>query len=76
MKRGPVKRPGLRDAGAQALHEENQAAWEHTILLVGEYAVCRARAYYQPYLRLHAALSATVEKVKRGQGKVLIGDIK
>ncbi len=75
MKRGPVKKPGPRDAGAQVLHDEIRAAWEETVFLVGEYAGCRARAYYQPYLRLHAALSATVEKVKRGQGRVFIGDI-
>ncbi len=75
MKRGPVKKPGADDAGAQALYEEIQGAWQRIGQLVGEYAGCRARAYYQPYLRLHAALSATVEKVKRGQGKVFIGDI-
>ncbi len=75
MKRGPVKKPGRRDTGAQTRQGEIQAAWEQTALLVGEYAGCRARAYYQPYLRLHAALSATVEKVKRGQGRVFIGDI-
>ena len=73
MKRGPVKT--ARDPAGQALHGEIQEAWEQIALLAGEYAGCRARAYYQPYLRLHAALSATMEKVKRGQGKIFIGDI-
>ena len=75
MKRGPVKKPVARDAAGQARHGEIQGAWEQVVRLAGEYAGCRARAYYQPYLRLHAALSATTEKVKRGQGKVFIGDI-
>ena len=75
MKRGPVKKPGARDPVGQARHGEIQGVWEQIVLLAGEYAGCRARAYYQPYLRLHAALLATMEKVKRGQGKVFIGDI-
>ena len=39
------------------------------------YAGAWARAYYQPFLRLHAELSASLETVKRGQAKVFIGDI-
>ena len=42
---------------------------------MAEYTGLWARAFYQPYLRLHAELAETVGKVKRRQGKIFIGDI-
>lgn len=75
MKSCPVKKPGAKDEAGRARYERIEEAWSEADGLVGEYTGCWARAYYQPYLRLHADLARTVEKVKRGQGKVFIGDV-
>ena len=64
MKRGPVKKPGAHDTGAQALYEEIQGAWERIVQLVGEYAGCRARTYYQPYERLWPRYEAYSRQVR------------
>ena len=75
MKISPAKKPGARDAAGLAHYQEISAAWQEADARVGNYTGCWARAYYQPYLRLQAELESTLEKVKRGQGKVFIGDI-
>jgi ATP-dependent helicase/nuclease subunit A len=75
MKSCPVKKPGPKDERGRERYETIEEAWSEADGLVSEYTACWARAYYQPYLRLHADLAQTIEKVKRGQGKVFIGDI-
>jgi ATP-dependent helicase/nuclease subunit A len=75
MKSMPVKKPPAKNAPAMERWESIQAAWEDVERQLGDYTGCWARAYYQPYIRLHEELASTVEKVKRGQGKVFIGDI-
>jgi len=77
MKSPPVKKPkgAARDPAALASYDRIAAAWQRADSLVGEYAGEWARAVYQPYLRLREELSATIERVKRVQGAVFIGDI-
>ena len=75
MKNGPVKKPPRGNAGRMDAWEHIQSAWEEVGAAVDAYAGAWARAYYQPFLRLHRELSASLEKVKRGQAKVFIGDI-
>jgi ATP-dependent exoDNAse (exonuclease V) beta subunit len=75
MKSMPVKKPPAKNASALERWEEIQAAWGEVEQRLNAYTGCWARAYYQPYIRLHDELSSTVENVKRGQGKVFIGDI-
>jgi ATP-dependent helicase/nuclease subunit A len=75
MKSCPVNKPPARDAVKQARYQEIKASWEETASLVRQYVSYWARAYYQPALRLRAALASVVNGVKRNQGKVFIGDI-
>jgi ATP-dependent helicase/nuclease subunit A len=75
MKTCPVKKPPARDALKQARYQEIRASWEETASFVRQYVSCWARSYYQPALRLRAALASVVNGVKRSQGKVFIGDI-
>ena len=70
-----VKKPPARDEAGHTAWEAIQAAWEVTQALAGQYAALMARGFYTPYLRLHAALAATLESVKRTRGVVFIGDI-
>jgi ATP-dependent helicase/nuclease subunit A len=75
MKSGPVKKPPRGSPGAMEAFERIESAWAHVGDAVNAYAGAWARAYYQPFLRLHRELSASLERVKRGQAKVFIGDI-
>jgi len=75
MKNGPVKKPARGNEGRMPAWEHIESAWEEVGAAVDAYAGEWARAYYQPFLRLHGELSASLEKVKRGQAKVFIGDI-
>jgi ATP-dependent exoDNAse (exonuclease V) beta subunit len=75
MKSRPVNKPKASDPRQEARYGEIAAAWDEADALVSRYAACWARAYYGPSLRLHAALAATMEKVKRAQATVVIGDI-
>ncbi len=75
MATGPVKKPPTRDEAGRTAWEAIQAAWDVTQALAGQYAALMARGFYTPYLRLHAALAATLESVKRTRGVVFIGDI-
>ncbi len=43
--------------------------------LIQEYTFFYARSYYTSYLKLYETLSATIEEVKKRQGKVFIEDI-
>jgi ATP-dependent helicase/nuclease subunit A len=73
MKLAPVKKPSARDR--LDAYQRIKAAWEEVDLLVSRYAGLWARSYYLPYLRLHAGLGETLERVKRNQARVFIGDI-
>lgn len=75
MKSGPVKKPPRGNPGAIEAFERIESAWAQVGGAVNDYAGAWARAYYQPFLRLHGELSASLERVKRGQAKVFIGDI-
>jgi ATP-dependent exoDNAse (exonuclease V) beta subunit len=84
MATGPVKKPagkahGLepaaQDLRALAAWEKIAAIWEKTRALAGEYAALMARGFYAPYLRLHAELCATLERVKKTRGIVFISDV-
>ena len=75
MKTPPVKKPGRKETAAHGSYEAIEAAWAEVGARVGAYAGCWARAFYAPVVRLHESLSATLERVKRSQGKVFIGDI-
>ncbi|HUI70742.1 MAG TPA: UvrD-helicase domain-containing protein, partial [Spirochaetia bacterium] len=71
----PVNRPAVRAEHNRIAWKEIAAAWGEARALVGEYAALMARGYYAPYLRLHKALSATLERVKRSRGEVFISDV-
>ena len=71
----PVKKPARSNPAALGRYEEIARAWEEVGLVVDEYTGAWARAYYRPYMSLHAELHSTLEMVKRRQGKVFIDDI-
>jgi ATP-dependent exoDNAse (exonuclease V) beta subunit len=71
----PVKKPARSNPAAVGRYEEIARTWEEVGLLVDEYTGAWARAYYRPYMGLHAELLSTLETVKRRQGKVFIDDI-
>ena len=75
MKSLPVKKPAKSNPAAVASYQEIAEAWEEMRMLVDEYTGTWARAYYRPYMGLHADLLSTLETVKRRQGKVFIDDI-
>jgi ATP-dependent exoDNAse (exonuclease V) beta subunit len=75
MKNAPVKKPPKGDATGNEVYERIEAAWHQAGAAVDAYAGAWARAYYQPFLRVHGELSASLEKVKRSQAKIFIGDI-
>ena len=75
MRNGPVKKPAKGDAAATGIYERIEAAWHEAGAAVDVYAGTWARAFYMPFLRLHGELSASLEKVKRSQGRIFIGDI-
>lgn len=75
MKTCPVRKPEAKDAAGRERYERIEEAWAEAGSLVGAYAGLWSRAFYQPYLRLHAELAGTMGKVKRSQGKLFIGDI-
>ena len=75
MKNGPVRKPARKDAAGLEAWERVEAAWARAIEAVDEYAAAWARAYYQPFLRLQAELASSLERVKRSQARVFIGDI-
>ncbi len=75
MAANPARRPPAGDLAGRAAWERLGEVWEDTRARTGEYAALLARSFYAPYLRLHAALSATVERVKRARGTVFISDV-
>ena len=75
MKTNPVRKPGAKDERAMGRYQDVEQAWQEVGLEVSAYVSCWARAFYGPTLRLHGELAATVEKVKRGQGVIYIGDV-
>jgi ATP-dependent exoDNAse (exonuclease V) beta subunit len=73
MKCCPVKKP----AKGKSLETFTgiQGAWERTNALVSEYAGLWARSFYLPYLRLHGSLAAAMDRVKKSQGRIFLGDV-
>ncbi len=71
----PVKKPPLRDPGARAGFEQVEAAWADVETAVSAYVGCWARSFHESALRVYAEMEATLEKVKRAQAAVFIGDI-
>jgi ATP-dependent exoDNAse (exonuclease V) beta subunit len=68
----PVKKPSPKDDAAyQAISD----AWASVDRAIGAYAGCWARAWYGSLLHLYEGFSESLEKVKRAQGQVFIGDI-
>jgi len=75
MRNGPVKKPPKGNAAGADIYERIETAWHETGAAVDAYAGAWARAFYLPFLRLHRELSSSLEKVKRSQAKIFIGDI-
>ncbi len=76
MKTAPVKKPAAKAAAKTAdAYERIKEDWEMADALVSRYASLWARSFYGPYLRLRAEIGATVERVKRNQGKIFLGDV-
>ncbi len=76
MKTAPVKKPAAKAAAKSTdAYERIKEDWEMADELVSRYASLWARSFYGPYLRLRAQISATVERVKRNQGKIFLGDV-
>ncbi len=76
MKIAPVKKPAAKAAAnATDAYERIKEDWEMADALVSRYASLWARSFYGPHLRLRAQIGATVERVKRNQGKIFIGDV-
>jgi ATP-dependent helicase/nuclease subunit A len=75
MKNGPVRKPARKDAAGVDAWERIEAAWARAVEAVDAYAAAWARAYYQPFLRLQSALASGLERVKKSQARVFIGDI-
>jgi ATP-dependent helicase/nuclease subunit A len=75
LKNAPVKKPRAGDrAGAEA-YGRIESAWHEAVEAVHGYAAAWARAYYQPFLRLHAELGSFQDRVKRSRATVFISDI-
>jgi ATP-dependent exoDNAse (exonuclease V) beta subunit len=72
---GPAKKPASNQPSQLVAWERISAVWEEIRMLAGEYAAFMARSYYAPYLRLHAELSATLERVKKARGIAFISDV-
>ncbi|HEY9593838.1 MAG TPA: UvrD-helicase domain-containing protein, partial [Spirochaetia bacterium] len=75
MKASPVKKPAAKDAAGLAAWEAVGTAWAEAAEAKAAYTAAWGRSFFEPYLRFHESLSGTVERVKRSQGKVAIGDI-
>jgi ATP-dependent helicase/nuclease subunit A len=75
MKNGPVKKPPKGNTAGTEIYERIETAWHDAGAAVDAYAGAWARAFYQPFLSVHQALSASLEKVKRAHGTIFIGDI-
>jgi len=75
LKNGPVKKPRAGDRAGMDAYERIESAWREAIEAVHGYAAAWARAYYQPFLRLHAELASFQDRVKRAQATVFISDI-
>lgn len=71
----PVKKPGVRDGAGRAAWDRISEAWAEIRELASEYASLAARGFYAPYLRLHAELAPALERVKKSQGAIFIGDV-
>ncbi|HET6449992.1 MAG TPA: UvrD-helicase domain-containing protein, partial [Spirochaetia bacterium] len=74
-KAGPVKKPARRDAPGLEAWERIEEAWRRAGEAADAWAGAWARSYYQPFVRLHTRLSATLDRVKRAQSRVFIGDL-
>ncbi len=75
MRNPPVTKPRKGDEAAASRYEQIVAAWAEADARVSQYASLWARAYYQPFLRLHGELASTLEAVKRRRAQVFIDDI-
>jgi ATP-dependent helicase/nuclease subunit A len=75
MKNPPVNKADKKDAGGLRAYANIVEAWQEVSPAVDAYAATWARAWYGPLLGLHAGFADTLEKVKRSQGQVFIGDI-
>ena len=72
---GPVRKPPAKNMAARAAWDRIADAWAEIRELAGEYTSLMARGFYAPYLRLHADLAPALERVKKSQGAIFIGDV-
>ena len=75
LKNSPAKKPRKPEGNLQTAYEAILDRWKEVERLIQEYTFFYARSYFTPYLKLYGTLSATIEEVKKRQGKVFIEDI-
>lgn len=74
LKIPPVKKPDKKTYN-QNSYERIVQMWSDAVDLIRDYINLYSRSYYMPYLRVYAEFDDIIEKIKRYQGKVFIGDI-
>lgn len=75
LKNSPAKKPRKPEGSLQTAYEAILDRWREVGRLIQEYTFFYARSYFTPYLKLYGTLSATIEEVKKREGKVFIEDI-
>jgi len=75
LKACPVNKPKRSEAGSQKVYDSICGEWARVGQWINQSIACHARSYFVPYLNLFHQFSASVESVKRQQGKVFIEDI-
>lgn len=73
----PIKKSGTSSSKQEYERwlEQFQPHQERLRVLANEYTVQKARKYYQPYIRAHAVLKETIERVMRQRGQIYIADV-
>jgi ATP-dependent exoDNAse (exonuclease V) beta subunit len=71
----PVKKAKPGDRSGATAWEEVAEAWADADAAVSALASCWSRSFYGPLLRLYDGFTETLEKAKRAQARIFIGDI-
>ncbi|HTO24042.1 MAG TPA: UvrD-helicase domain-containing protein [Spirochaetia bacterium] len=75
LRNPPVRKPPASARAAVQAYERIRSGWQEAVEAVHGFAAAWARAYYQPFLRLHAELSGFQDRVKKARATIFISDI-
>ncbi len=74
LKTSPVRKPDKK-TNRQGSYENIDKMWSKAISLIRDYVALHSRSFYMPYLIVYKELHDIIERTKRYQGRVFIGDI-